>query len=89
MGIPFNELNRAFDLGFKPMPNGNNSYLPTNLQPVGSLSDDPHKGLKEDATTANGNQAANRPSPSDLAAARELRSLLEGGRISPCPPPGS
>jgi len=29
MGIPFNELNRAFDLGFKPLPWGNQGYVPS------------------------------------------------------------
>jgi len=28
MGIPFNELNRVLDLGFKPLPWGNTGYLP-------------------------------------------------------------
>src|SRR5215469_16495294 len=28
MGIPFNELNRIFDLGFKPLPWGGKGYLP-------------------------------------------------------------
>ena len=31
MGIPFNELNRAFDLGFPPLPWGNTGYLPSTL----------------------------------------------------------
>jgi HK97 family phage portal protein len=35
MGVPFNELNRAFDLGFKPLPHGDDSYLPSNLQKLG------------------------------------------------------
>ena len=35
MGIPFNELNRFFDLGFKPSPWGDNGYLPKNLIKVG------------------------------------------------------
>ena len=35
MGIPFNELNRVFDLGFKPLPWGDIAYLPTKLQPIG------------------------------------------------------
>jgi HK97 family phage portal protein len=34
MGIPFNELNRAFDLGFKPLPWGDRGYVPTTLQPA-------------------------------------------------------
>jgi HK97 family phage portal protein len=36
MGIPLNELNRALDLGFKPLPWGNTGYLPSGLQPVDS-----------------------------------------------------
>ncbi|HSU57227.1 MAG TPA: phage portal protein [Candidatus Dormibacteraeota bacterium] len=31
MGIPFNELNKNFDLGFKELPWGNNGYLPSSL----------------------------------------------------------
>jgi hypothetical protein len=34
MGIPLNELNRVLDLGFKTLPHGDTSYLPTNLQPA-------------------------------------------------------
>jgi HK97 family phage portal protein len=41
MGIPFNELNRAFDLGFRPLPHGNNCYLPSQLQEVAHMADEP------------------------------------------------
>jgi phage portal protein BeeE len=34
MGIPFNELNRVLDLGFKPFPWGNTPYLPAKYQPL-------------------------------------------------------
>jgi HK97 family phage portal protein len=34
MGIPLNELNRALDLGFKPLSWGDTGYLPSGLQPV-------------------------------------------------------
>jgi len=34
MGVPFNELNRAFDLGFKPLPWGNRGYIPSAFQPA-------------------------------------------------------
>ena len=34
MGIPFNELNRSFDLGFKPLPWGDKGYVPTAMQPA-------------------------------------------------------
>jgi HK97 family phage portal protein len=32
MGVPFNELNRVLDLGFKPLPWGDDGYLAGNLQ---------------------------------------------------------
>jgi HK97 family phage portal protein len=35
MGVPFNELNRVLDLGFKPTPWGNDGYIPANLQRLG------------------------------------------------------
>ena len=34
MGVPFNELNRAFDLGFKPLPWGDRGYVPGAMQPA-------------------------------------------------------
>jgi HK97 family phage portal protein len=34
MGIPFNELNRVLDLGFKVLPWGDQGYVPANLQPA-------------------------------------------------------
>jgi len=37
MGIPFNELNRVFDLGFKALPWGNTGYLKSNLNPIGTV----------------------------------------------------
>jgi HK97 family phage portal protein len=37
MGIPFNELNRVFDLGFKALPWGNTGYLPSKLNPLGTI----------------------------------------------------
>jgi phage portal protein BeeE len=36
MGIPFNELNRVLDLGFKHLPHGDSPFLPGNLQQVGA-----------------------------------------------------
>jgi HK97 family phage portal protein len=35
MGIPFNELNRVLDLGFKPLPWGDQGYVPSAMQPAG------------------------------------------------------
>jgi hypothetical protein len=39
MGIPFNELNRIFDLGFKHLPWGETGYLSSKLRPVGTVDD--------------------------------------------------
>jgi HK97 family phage portal protein len=36
MGIPFNELNRAFDLGFQPLPWGDQGYVATSVQAAGT-----------------------------------------------------
>lgn len=35
MGVPFNELNRVLDLGFKPMPWGDAAYVTSSVQKVG------------------------------------------------------
>jgi hypothetical protein len=37
MGIPFNELNRIFDLGFAPLPWGNAGFGASSLQKLGEL----------------------------------------------------
>ena len=34
MGVPFNELNRVLDLGFKSLPWGDDGYVPTTMQKV-------------------------------------------------------
>jgi phage portal protein BeeE len=34
MGVPFNELNRVLDLGFKPLPWGDRGYLPSSNQEI-------------------------------------------------------
>ena len=38
MGVPFNELNRVLDLGFKALPWGDRGYLAAKLQEVGNDS---------------------------------------------------
>jgi len=35
MGVPFNELNRVLDLGFKPLPWGDRGYIGSKMQEVG------------------------------------------------------
>ena len=41
MGIPFNELNRLFDLGFKRLPWGDTGYAPSSLAPLGTIPPPP------------------------------------------------
>ena len=45
MGVPFNELNRAFDLGFKPLPWGDKGYVPSAMQPAGEPVAKPQGGV--------------------------------------------
>ncbi len=41
MGIPFNELNRVFDLGFKSLPWGDTGYVSSKLAPAGTSTTRP------------------------------------------------
>jgi phage portal protein BeeE len=34
MGVPFNELNRVLDLGFRPLPWGDRGYLPASFREI-------------------------------------------------------
>lgn len=44
MGVPFNELNRVFDLGFKKLPWGDKGYVAGTMQPVGEGTAEPPVG---------------------------------------------
>jgi hypothetical protein len=41
MGVPFNELNRVLDLGFKPLPWGDTGYIPAKYRPLSQPLPDP------------------------------------------------
>jgi hypothetical protein len=41
MGVPFNEVNRVLDLGFKPLPWGDTGFLSSNITPVTSKPPQP------------------------------------------------
>jgi HK97 family phage portal protein len=58
MGIPFNELNRALDLGFRPQPWGDKGYVPTAMQAAdaGVQSPEP-KVQSKDGNGTNGTNA--------------------------------
>jgi hypothetical protein len=45
MGVPFNELNRVLDLGFKPTPWGNKGHLPNNIHDI--AEDTPPSGVAQ------------------------------------------
>ncbi len=47
MGIPFNALNRAFDLGFPSLPWGDQGFLPASLHSQGSASTQGRASLPE------------------------------------------
>ena len=57
MGVPFNELNRIFDLGFKPLPWGDIGYLPSKYQPLSAPADPARPGESKKG------QIQNQPSP--------------------------
>jgi phage portal protein BeeE len=54
MGVPFNELNRVFDLGFKRLPWGDKGYVASAMQPVGEGVGSPSAGNDH----SNSNKAA-------------------------------
>jgi HK97 family phage portal protein len=41
MGVPFNELNQVYDLGFESLPWGNRGYIPATLREIGETTFDP------------------------------------------------
>jgi len=48
MGVPFNDLNRTFDLGFRPLPCGDQGYVPSAMKPAdeGNPKPEGRKGLR-------------------------------------------
>jgi len=62
MGIPFNELNRAFALGFKPLPWGDRGHIPSAMQPAeGPLPAKPEAGATGQSSEAKGQEPTARP----------------------------
>jgi HK97 family phage portal protein len=56
MGVPFNELNRVLDLGFKPLPWGDQGYLPSTLRPPGNADVAPPSNRCEGGSPASSNE---------------------------------
>ncbi len=69
MGIPFNELNRVLDLGFRPLPWGDQGYLPASVQPATSQASGPAAPAGDDQPAqapAAPPAGASSPSPAPL-----------------------
>ena len=71
MGIPFNDLNRVLDLGFRPLPWGNTGYLPSNYNALGSLPEIQNQKPKINY------------SPALAQLARELRGVVSSKPLAP------
>jgi hypothetical protein len=52
MGVPFNELNRVLDLGFKPMPWGEKGFVAGGLKEVGEQSFKPQASSFRETSSA-------------------------------------
>lgn len=68
MGVPFNELNRVLDLGFKPLPWGNQGFLPAACQSLGQTPAPAASGLRAVAPSVS-------PEPQTIPAAAPERLL--------------
>jgi phage portal protein BeeE len=52
MGVPFNELNRVLDLGFKKLPWGNRGYVAANLAEVGADASAGQRKMDDPSSTS-------------------------------------
>src|SRR6185436_22241 len=52
MGVPFNELNRVLDLGFKKLPWGDRGYVAANLAEVGTDASAGQRKMDDSASGA-------------------------------------
>lgn len=57
LGVPFNEINNVYDLGFGDLVNGDKSYLPYTLQEIGADGTPPQPTPPADATQNDPNNA--------------------------------
>jgi hypothetical protein len=81
MGIPFNELNRVLDLGFKPLPWGSVGYLPSKYQPL-RPSESSSSSFSSSSSVNGSTQSHPDPSrtmdPETLALLEQCRQLWNG-----------
>ncbi|HWW02091.1 MAG TPA: phage portal protein [Candidatus Acidoferrum sp.] len=100
MGIPFNELNRVFDLGFRSLPWGDSGYVPANLQNLGQSEGQegppprsegrgrPRPRSSPDPSEAQGEPPPRPSADESLAALRRIAASLPAPQSSPEPVPG-
>jgi hypothetical protein len=75
MGVPFNELNRVFDLGFKPLPCGDQGHIPSTMRPAEGGAPLPKAPPSSAANGASASHGVTERNPfSRLAAALTTRS---------------
>jgi phage portal protein BeeE len=86
MGVPFNELNRVLDLGFNPLPWGNQGFVPQNFQPLGEAPAVKKVGLAVPCEPR-ANTTAQKPEQNPLERALRLLSGNGGVLSSPSPQP--
>src|ERR1041385_8359068 len=72
MGVPFNELNRVFDLGFKRLPWGDKGYVTGTLQPVGESASASSPGDAKAGRGGNGKALETQSVPGPNAIDRAL-----------------
>lgn len=76
MGLPFNELNRVLDLGFKPLPWGDRGYVGSKLQEVGNGVTKPAAETAVPVRLLERRSVADEPEPVDAISRAEV--LLGG-----------
>jgi HK97 family phage portal protein len=89
MGVPFNEINEVYDLGFGPLPWGDRGYLPANVVEAGRMPENKNQKdsrplgqiAGDDAIEQMLRQISN--CQSQIADEREDREQREDGLLSP------
>ncbi len=84
MGVPFNELNRVLDLGFKKLPWGNRGYVAGNLAEVGTDASAGQRKTEDSGSSLGFQKNGTMESHDPL---NRLHMFFEGLRPSPRPSP--
>jgi hypothetical protein len=83
MGVPFNELNRVLDLGFKPLAWGDRGYVGSKLQEVGNGGTKPADETAVPLRVLERHRVVDQPEPMDaMSRAEALLGGLKAGHVS-------